>query len=82
MFLVMFLNEEPPRSTRGRRALARAPRKLMAGAWRGGSRGAAGRAPTPAPAPSVRRNGPYTLGVVAGVTHRRPYGTLPRRLLA
>ena len=57
------LNEEPPRSTMGRRALARAPRKLMAGAWRGGSRGAAGRAPTQAPAPSVRRNGPYTLGV-------------------
>ena len=55
----------------------------MAGAWRGGSRGAPGRAPTQAPAPSVRRNGPYTLGVVAGVTHRRPYyGTLPRRLLA
>ena len=30
----------------------------------------------------VRRNGPYTLGMVAGVDNRLPYGTLPRLLLA
>ena len=30
----------------------------------------------------VRRNGPYTLGMVAGVGNKLPYGTLPRLLLA
>ena len=30
----------------------------------------------------IRRNGPYTLGMVAGVGNKLPYGTLPRLLLA
>ncbi len=30
----------------------------------------------------VRRNGPYTLGVTAGVNNKLPYGNLPRLLLA
>ena len=30
----------------------------------------------------VRRNGPYTLGIVAGVGNKLPYGNLPRLLLA
>ena len=30
----------------------------------------------------IRRNGPYTLGMVAGVRNKLPYGTLPRLLLA
>ena len=30
----------------------------------------------------VRRNGPYTLGMSAGINNRLPYGTRPRLLLA
>ena len=30
----------------------------------------------------VRRNGPYTLGMSAGINNKLPYGTLPRLLLA
>ena len=30
----------------------------------------------------IRRNGPYTLGMVAGINTRPPYGNLPRLLLA
>ncbi len=30
----------------------------------------------------VRRNGPYTLGMIAGVNNKLPYGNLPRLLLA
>ena len=30
----------------------------------------------------VRRNGPYTLGITAGVNNKLPYGNLPRLLLA
>ena len=30
----------------------------------------------------VRRNGPYTLGMTAGVNNRLPYGNIPRLLLA
>jgi hypothetical protein len=30
----------------------------------------------------VRRNGPYTLGMIAGMDNKLPYGTLPRLLLA
>ena len=30
----------------------------------------------------VRRNGPYTLGMSAGINNKLPYGTLPRLLMA
>ena len=30
----------------------------------------------------VRRNGPYTLGMSAGINNKLPYGTRPRLLLA
>ena len=30
----------------------------------------------------VRRNGPYTLGMTAGINNRLPYGNIPRLLLA
>ena len=30
----------------------------------------------------IRRNGPYTLGMVSGLGNKLPYGTLPRLLLA
>ncbi len=30
----------------------------------------------------VRQNGPYTLGMMAGINNKLPYGTLPRLLLA
>ena len=30
----------------------------------------------------VRRNGPYTLGMAAGINNKLPYGNLPRLLLA
>ena len=30
----------------------------------------------------VRRNGPYTLGMSAGINNKLPYGNIPRLLLA
>ena len=30
----------------------------------------------------VRRNGPYTLGMTAGINNKLPYGNIPRLLLA
>ncbi len=37
---------------------------------------------TPIHAPTPRVNGPYTLGMSAGIGNKLPFGTLPRLLMA
>ena len=74
-----FTQSRPNRPTR--RRARRGPRVWAS--WRGCSRCAVCRAPTPATRLQyVRRNGPYTLGMSAGINNRLPYGTRPRLLLA
>ena len=65
-------------------AWSRPAKRTPTGAsWRGRWRCAACPAPTPGNRSKyVRRNGPYTLGMTAGINTKLPFGNLPRLILA